>query len=344
VAELPEARLHLALHRRVRVVGARRVLGERARSKGRVRRLRSPFVCVRSAPPPRAATMGEPLLGVIGGSGLYDLPGLAAVERVHVRTPFGDPSDELVVGRLGAIRLAFLPRHGRGHRLLPSELPFRANLYALKTLGAEWVVAVSAVGSLREEIAPGHVVVPDQFIDRTRARSAESTFFGGGVVAHVQFADPFCGPLSRALATAARGEGATVHEGGVYVCMEGPHFSTRAESQLYRSWGAHVIGMTNLQEAKLAREAELCFATLAVATDYDCWRTGHDDVSIDEILRVLAANADLARRTILRIATALPARTGCGCARALEHAVITSRDAIPETVKRDLAPIAGKYL
>jgi len=288
--------------------------------------------------------MGEPVLGVIGGSGLYELPGLTGMERTRVRTPYGDPSDEIVLGRLGATRLAFLPRHGRGHRILPSELPFRANLYALKTLGVEWVVAVSAVGSLREEIAPGHVVVPSQFIDRTRGRTVESTFFGHGVVAHVQFADPFCAPLSRTLVGAARAEGATVHEGGVYVCMEGPQFSTRAESQLYRSWGADVIGMTNLQEAKLAREAELCFTTLALATDYDCWRTGHADVAIEEILRVLAANADLARRAVARVAGTLPSRTDCACAHALEHAIITQRDAIPETVKRDLAPIAGKYL
>jgi 5'-methylthioadenosine phosphorylase len=287
--------------------------------------------------------MSEPLLGVIGGSGLYELHGLTEVESVRVTTPFGNPSDEIVVGRLGATRLAFLPRHGRGHRLLPSELPFRANLYALKTLGAAWVLAISAVGSLREEIAPGHVVVPDQFIDRTRGRIEESTFFGRGVVAHVQFADPFCRVFSHALATAARSQGATVHEGGVYVCMEGPLFSTRAESHLYRSWGAHVIGMTNLQEAKLAREAELCFATMALATDYDCWRAG-EDVAIEAILAVLAANVDLARRTIATVAGALPARTRCGCAHALEHAIITSRDAIPADVRRDLAPIAGKYL
>jgi 5'-methylthioadenosine phosphorylase len=288
--------------------------------------------------------MGEPTLGVIGGSGLYELPGLVDVEHVRVATPFGDPSDEVVVGRLGGTRLAFLPRHGRGHRLLPSELPFRANVYALKTLGVEWLVAVSAVGSLREEIAPGHVVVPDQFIDRTRGRTEESTFFGRGVVAHVQFADPFCAPLSRALAAAARGAGATVHEGGVYVCMEGPHFSTRAESHLYRSWGAHVIGMTNLQEAKLAREAELCFATLALATDYDCWRTGHEDVRIEDVLRVLTANVELARRTVAGVAAALSGRGGCACARALEHAIITPREVIPEAVLRDLAPIVGRYL
>jgi 5'-methylthioadenosine phosphorylase len=288
--------------------------------------------------------MGDSILGVIGGSGLYELPGLTDVTRQRVQTPYGDPSDEIVLGRLGDQKLAFLPRHGRGHRLLPSELPFRANMYALKTLGAAWVVAVSAVGSLREEIAPGHVVVPDQFIDRTRGRTQESTFFGSGVVAHVQFADPFCAPLSKALAGAARGQGATVHEGGVYVCMEGPHFSTRAESHLYRGWGAQVIGMTNLQEAKLAREAELCFATMALATDYDCWRTGHDDVAIDDILKVLAANVDLARRTVADVAKALPDRSACGCSKALEYAIITDRAAIPAQVKRDLAPIAGKYL
>lgn len=288
--------------------------------------------------------MGERTLGVIGGSGLYELPGLEAVERLRVATPFGDPSDDLVRGRLGGTRLVFLPRHGRGHRLLPSELPFRANIWALKSVGVDAVVAVSAVGSLREEIAPGHVVVPDQFIDRTRARTAESTFFGRGVVAHVQFADPLCPVLSRALAAAARRAGATVHEGGTYVCMEGPAFSTRAESRLYRTWGAHVIGMTNLQEAKLAREAELCFATMALATDYDCWHPHQDDVQIEEILRVLAANVDLARRTVAALAAAVPPRTGCPCPTALAHAIITDRALIPADVKRDLAPIAGRYL
>jgi 5'-methylthioadenosine phosphorylase len=290
--------------------------------------------------------MAERTLGVIGGSGLYELPGLDAVERVRVRTPFGDPSDEIAVGRLGDTRLLFLPRHGRGHRLLPSELPFRANVWALKSLGADCLLAVSAVGSLREEIAPGHVVVPDQFIDRTRGRQAESTFFGRGVVAHVQFADPFCPLLARALGEAARSAGATVHAGGTYVCMEGPAFSTRAESHLYRSWGAHVIGMTNLQEAKLAREAELCFATLALATDYDCWHAGHDDVQIEEILKVLAANVDLARRTVAALVPRLPVPSpaDCACPRALEHAIITDRTVIPADVRRDLAPIAGRYL
>ncbi len=286
--------------------------------------------------------MTEPTLGVIGGSGLYELPGLAAVERVRVETPFGDPSDELVVCRLGGTRLVFLPRHGRGHRLLPSELPFRANLWALKHLGCEWIVAVSAVGSLREEIAPGHVVVPDQFIDRTHGRA--STFFGRGIVAHVQFADPVCPVLSRALVEAARAEGATVHAGGTYVCMEGPQFSTRAESHLYRSWGAHVIGMTNLQEAKLAREAEICLATLALSTDYDCWNTAHGDVEIEAVLAVIAANVDLARRTIARLAGRLPERRGCPCPEALRGAIVTDRAAIPAAVRRDLAPILGRYL
>jgi 5'-methylthioadenosine phosphorylase len=286
------------------------------------------------------AEQTNPTLGVFGGSGLYELPGLDVVERVELDTPFGRPSDEFVVGRLGGVRLVFLPRHARGHRLLPTELNFRANVYGMKRLGAEWIVSVSAVGSLREEIAPGHVVVPDQFIDRTRQRA--STFFGRGIVAHVAFADPLCPNLSRVVADAARAEGAVVHQGGVYVCMEGPHFSTRAESNLYRSWGAHVIGMTNLQEAKLAREAEICLATMALATDYDCWNTAHGDVDIEDVIRVLTANVDLARRTIARVAGALPARRGCPCPTALENAIITDRSVIPPDVRRDLAPIIGK--
>lgn len=284
----------------------------------------------------------ERTLGVIGGSGLYELPGLEKVEQVRLETPFGAPSDEFTIGRLGGTRLAFLPRHGRGHRLLPSELNFRANLYGMKKLGAEWVVAVSAVGSLREEIEPGHVVIPDQFIDRTRHRP--DTFFGNGIVAHVQFADPVCPQLSSVLAEAAMLERATVHTGGVYVCMEGPLFSTRAESNLYRSWGGDVIGMTNLQEAKLAREAEICLATLALATDYDCWNTEHGDVTIEEVLRVLSANVDLARRTIARVAGQLPPRTGCPCPNALQHAIITDRSLIPANVVRDLEPLIGRYM
>lgn len=286
--------------------------------------------------------MGEPTLGVIGGSGLYELDGLVDVERRRVATPFGDPSDELVIGRLGGTRLVFLPRHGRGHRLLPSELNTRANVFAMKTLGVEWILAVSAVGSLRKEIEPGHVVVPDQLIDRTTQRP--STFFGRGIVAHVGFADPYCRNLGRVVAEAARGAGATVHAGGTYVCMEGPLFSTRAESNLYRSWGASVIGMTNLQEAKLAREAEICLATLALSTDYDCWNTEHGDVEIEDVLRVIAANVALARRTVAAVAGRLPARSGCPCPNALANAIITDRAAIPEAVRRELAPLIGRYL
>jgi len=287
--------------------------------------------------------MQEPTLGVIGGSGLYELDGLVDVERRRVPTPFGDPSDELIVGRLGGTRLVFLPRHGRGHRLLPTELNYRANVFAMKTLGVEWILAVSAVGSLKKEIEPGHVVVPDQLIDRTVHRA--STFFGRGIVAHVGFADPYCTTLGLRIAEAARGAGATVHEGGTYVCMEGPLFSTRAESNLYRSWGASVIGMTSLQEAKLAREAEICLATLALSTDYDCWNTEHSkDVDIEEVLRVINANVALAKKTIAAVASALPARTGCPCPTALANAIITDRAAIPESVKRELAPIVGRYL
>jgi len=281
-------------------------------------------------------------IGIIGGSGLYAMDGLTDVREVEVETPFGAPSDVVVAGRLGGTQLLFLPRHGRGHRLLPSELPFRANIWALKHLGAERVIAVSAVGSLREEIAPGHLVVPDQFVDRTFGRIA--TFFGNGIVAHVAFGDPVCPVLSRALVDGARRLGATVHAGGTYVCMEGPQFSTRAESELYRSWGASIIGMTNLQEAKLAREAELCFATLALATDYDCWKQDAHEVAIADVLAVLQANVALAKRVIHDVVPALPTEPGCGCGRALEDAIITDRARIPAQVKHDLAPIIGRYV
>ncbi|HEY2386614.1 MAG TPA: S-methyl-5'-thioadenosine phosphorylase [Candidatus Binatia bacterium] len=281
-------------------------------------------------------------IGIIGGSGLYTMEGLSDVQELVVPTPFGDPSDAIVSGRLGEARLLFLPRHGRGHRLLPSELPFRANIWALKKLGAEGVIAVSAVGSLREEIAPGHLVVPDQFIDRTFARAG--TFFGDGIVAHVGFGDPVCGELSAALLASARRLGATVHAGGTYVCMEGPQFSTRAESELYRGWGASIIGMTNLQEAKLAREAELCFATLALATDYDCWKQDAHEVAIADVLAVLNANVALAKRVVHDVVPTLDRPSRCGCGRALEHAIITDRGRIPGQVKRDLAPIIGRYI
>lgn len=282
------------------------------------------------------------IVGVIGGSGLYDMPELEDVERVRLTTPFGDPSDEFVCGTLAGTRLVFLPRHGRGHRILPSELNFRANIYGMKKLGAEWIIAVASVGSLREEIAPGHLVVPDQLIDRTIQRP--STFFGRGIVAHVAFADPFCPVVSGALIEAGRRIGATVHRGGTYVCMEGPQFSTRAESLWYRQWGAAIIGMTALQEAKLAREAEMCFATLALATDYDCWHETEADVVIGDILRILSENVATAQRVIAETVGQLHSPRTCACARALEHAIITDRACIPESAKRDLDIIIGKYL
>ena len=282
------------------------------------------------------------LLGVIGGSGLYEMDSLTDTETVTVDTPYGPPSDDLVLGTLADRRMAFLPRHGCGHRILPSELNFRANIYALKQLGANVIISVSAVGSLREEIEPGHLVVPDQFIDRTCGRI--STFFGDGVVAHVSFADPFCPVLSEVVAAAAAEVGGTVHRGGTYVCMEGPMFSTRAESHLYRSWGGDIIGMTNLQEAKLAREAEICFATLAMATDYDCWRSDDEGVGIGDVLAVLSANADLAKNTVAAAAGSIDADRTCGCRYALEHAVITDPATIPDRRREELAVVAGRVL
>jgi 5'-methylthioadenosine phosphorylase len=284
----------------------------------------------------------EALLGIIGGSGLYEMIGLEEVREVRISTPFGDPSDAYIMGTLRDRRVAFLPRHGKGHRILPSELNFRANVHGFKALGADAIVSISAVGSLREHIRPGTVVVPDQFIDRTRGRI--STFFGDGVVAHVSFADPFCAPLSRLLAISAREAGAEVHEGGTYVCMEGPQFSTRAESHLYRTWGGDIIGMTNLQEAKLAREAELCFSTLAMATDYDCWRSPEADVEITDVLAVLRANAELAKRTVTLVAERLENARRCGCRVALEHAVITDRAMIPAHRRDELEIVAGRVL
>jgi 5'-methylthioadenosine phosphorylase len=278
--------------------------------------------------------MGQ-VLGVIGGSGIYDIPGLTAVEEVAVETPYGAPSDRLVRGRLGDTTLVFLPRHGKGHRFAPHEVPYRANIAALKSLGVEQVVSLSAVGSMREEIVPGHVVVVDQFIDRTRARP--STFFEDGLVAHVGFADPVCPQLSASLAQAARRAGATVHEGGTYVCMEGPQFSTRAESRLYRSWGVSVIGMTALPEAKLAREAELPYAILALATDYDCWHESEACVDVAAVIAVLHANADRAKRTVAELVTELPDAARSPAARALDGAIITAPHAIPTQARDRLA-------
>lgn len=287
-------------------------------------------------------------LAVIGGSGLYRMAALARVRPVEVATPFGAPSDAIAIGRIGDVEVGFLPRHGVGHRIPPSEINFRANLWALKSLGAEFLISVGAVGSLREEIRPGDLVVPDQFLDRTRGR--KSTFFESGLVAHVGFADPVCAVLGGIVLGAAQAEvpsspeGPTVHAGGTYLCMEGPQFSTRAESHLYRSWGASVIGMTNLQEAKLAREAEICFATLAIATDYDCWNPRAGDVEIAEILRILGEGTGAAQRIVAAVAAALPAHRACPCASALEHAIITERSKIPARLRRKLAPIVEKHL
>ena len=286
--------------------------------------------------------MSQPIIGVIGGSGLYQMEGLKGVREVAVTTPFGKPSDKLVRGKLGNSDLVFLPRHGKGHRWLPTEVNFRANIFAMKKLGVERIISVSAVGSLRQEVAPGHLVVPDQFIDRTSQRA--STFFGRGLVAHVSLAEPFCNHLSGVLERSARQAGATVHRGGTYLCMEGPQFSTRAESHLYRSWGAHVIGMTNLQEAKLAREAEICFTTLALATDYDCWNDHAGDVEIEQVLAVLQNNVTLARQTIVTAAATLTEQRTCSCASALKDAIITERRMIPRKLRQDLKPIIGKYL
>lgn len=281
-------------------------------------------------------------LGIIGGSGLYELATLQDMEHVQLATPFGHPADEYVIGTLGGVRAVFLPRHGRGHRLLPSEINYRANIWGMKHLGVEWLVAVSAVGSLREEIHPGHLVVPDQFIDRTWRRA--STFFGQGIVAHVSFADPVCPLLSQLVVDVAREAGATVHAGGTYLCMEGPQFSTRAESHLYRKWGADIIGMTNVQEAKLAREAEMCFATVALATDYDCWHESEADVAIEEVLRILQENVALARNVVAGVAARLPIERSCACGQALEQAIITDPRRIPEQIRHDLRPLLERFL
>ena len=281
-------------------------------------------------------------IGIIGGSGLYDMAELTDREERRIDTPFGEPSAPYVIGTLRGKRVAFLARHGIGHRLMPSELNFRANIYGFKTLGVEWILSASAVGSLREDFKPTDLVVPSQFFDRTRGRI--STFFGDGIVGHVAFAHPFCTPLSGVMADAARRTGATVHEGGTYVCMEGPQFSTIAESNFYRAAGFDIIGMTNLQEAKLAREAEICYSTIALVTDYDCWHPDHDSVTVEMIIANLTQNAKTAQHIIANAVEALPFERTCECASALKYALITRPDAIPQHVRQDLAPIVGKYL
>jgi 5'-methylthioadenosine phosphorylase len=287
--------------------------------------------------------MGERAeIGIIGGTGLYQMEGFTDVRELSVPTPFGPPSDSLMVGTLEGRRVAFLPRHGRGHRILPHELNFQANVFAMKTLGVEFLLSVSAVGSLKERYAPLHVVVPDQFIDRTRQR--KSTFFGRGVVAHVAFAHPFCRNLKKVMADACADAGAIHHVGGTYVCMEGPQFSTLAESRLYRSWGADLIGMTNLQEAKLAREAEICYSTLAMVTDYDCWHPDHDAVTAEQIMSVLGKNAETAKAVLRAAVRRLPVPRDCECATALKFALITPPELVPEAIKRELEPILGRYM
>jgi 5'-methylthioadenosine phosphorylase len=281
-------------------------------------------------------------IGIIGGSGLYAMPGLAGAREQRVETPFGDPSDAFILGEIEGRRVAFLARHGRGHRLLPSELNFRANIYAMKKLGVERIVSLSAVGSLKEEHKPTEFVIPDQFIDRTYARV--STFFGEGIVAHVSFGDPVCATVAKAIAEGCAKEEVAAKSGGIYVCMEGPQFSTRAESNLYRSWGADVIGMTNLQEAKLAREAEICYATVAMVTDYDCWREGHDSVTVEQIVAVLNQNAANACKVVKAAVAAMPIERSCPCASALKNAILTRPDAIPASARQKLNLLVGKYL
>ena len=287
--------------------------------------------------------MSEISVGIIGGSGVYQMDGLKLLYERTMETPFGAPSDPYVIGEIDGIGVAFLARHGRGHRLMPSELNYRANIYGFKLLGVHTILSASAVGSLKEEYAPTDIVFPHQFIDRTRHRP--DTFFGNGIVGHVAFADPICAGVSFLMGTAARDAGAKSHMGGTYVCMEGPQFSTRAESALYRTWGADVIGMTNLTEAKLAREAEICYATMALVTDYDCWHPDHDDVDINQILEYLRANATMAQ-TILRnsIQPAATRKRDCACVNALQFAIMTDPATIPPKVKDDLEPLIGKYI
>ncbi|MBI3263573.1 MAG: S-methyl-5'-thioadenosine phosphorylase [Acidobacteria bacterium] len=281
-------------------------------------------------------------IGIIGGSGLYDMAELTDRREVGLTTPFGDPSAPYVVATLRGRRVAFLARHGEGHRLLPSELNFRANIYGFKLLGVQRIFSASAVGSLKHEYKPLDIVVPDQFFDRTKGRV--STFFGRGLAAHVSFAHPICSAMAAVAYQAAKAAGATIHRGGTYVCMEGPQFSTLAESKLYRAWGMDVIGMTNLQEAKLAREAEICYVTLAMVTDYDCWHEDHDQVTVDMIVKILQQNARTAQRVIAEAVGRLPLDRTCECGNALATAIITRLEAIPEQTRHDLAPIIGKYL
>ena len=286
--------------------------------------------------------MPQAEIGIIGGSGLYSMPGLTKIKELRLRTPFGQPSDPYVLGTLEGRKVAFLARHGRGHRILPTELNFRANIYGFKQLGVERIVSVSAVGSLKEEHKPMEFVIPDQFFDRTRHRV--DTFFGNGIVAHISFADPICPQLARVLETACKKAGVVGKRGGTYLCMEGPQFSTKAESNVYRSWGMDVIGMTNLQEAKLAREAEICYSTAAMVTDYDCWHPGHDSVTVDQVVSVLMKNAENACAMVRETVAAMPKTRSCKCGSALAHAIQTDRKAIPAAARKRLGLLLDKYL
>jgi 5'-methylthioadenosine phosphorylase len=285
----------------------------------------------------------EQVIGVIGGSGLYEMEGMTNVEHITVPTPFGEPSDEYITGNLQGVKMVFLPRHGKGHRLLPSEVNYRANIYGMKSLGVQRIISVSAVGSMREEIVPGHIVIPDQFIDRTKG-VRNDTFFGNGIVAHVQFADPVCADLSTVLHQAAIGVGATVHRGGTYVCMEGPAFSTRSESKMYRGFDVSVIGMTNLTEAKLAREAEICYGVIALSTDYDCWHDTHEDVSIEAVLAIIKNNVAMAKNIIRQAVLVIKSERRCPCASALQHAIISDKRLVPVETRDNLQLLIGKYL
>ena len=283
-------------------------------------------------------------IGIIGGSGLYQMPELTDIEEMEVQTPFGKPSDKFILGTLEGERVAFLPRHGVGHRFTPTEVPFRANIYAMKLLGVERILSASAVGSLQEKYAPLDMVIPDQFFDRTRGRVSGSTFFGEGIVAHIAFAHPVCSALGDALEASCKGVNVNVHRGGTYICMEGPAFSTVAESNVYRSWGMDVIGMTNLQEAKLAREAEICYATLALVTDYDCWHPGHDAVTVETVINYLTQNVRNAQLIIQDAVKKLStAQRECKCGSALKNAIFTAPNLWPEATTRKLDAIIGKY-
>jgi 5'-methylthioadenosine phosphorylase len=286
--------------------------------------------------------MPQAKIGVIGGSGLYDIEGMSDIEEVDIATPFGKPSDTITIGRLEGVKVAFLPRHGKGHRIPPTDVPVRANIYALKSLGVEYIIGINSVGSLKEELKPGDLIIPDQLIDRTRSRV--NTFFRESIAVHIPFAEPFCPVLSQIVYQAAQEAGATVHQGGTYIVMEGPAFSTKAESHLHRSWGADVIGMTALPEAKLVREAEICYAIIACVTDYDCWHEVHEAVTVEVILNIMRQNINTAKKIIKLAIGRIPEKRDCDCAKALKTAIVTARDKIPDEQKKKLNLLIGKYL